>query len=95
MPDKTLSKEKVNLLISGSVSSDHLNSRHLAYVTQQAIAGDQNNVLCQWTTLKDSQNTFCHRYVVQSGKKADGSLSTSTSDRRHFVRSKMSRTKAR
>ena len=95
MPDKTLSKEKVNLLISGSVSSDHLNSRHLAYVTQQAIAGDQNNVLCQWTTLKDYQNTFRHRNVVQSGKKADGSFSTSTSDRRHFVCSKMSRTKAR
>ena len=42
MPDKTSSKEKVNLLISGSVSSPHLNhSRHLAHVTQQAIAGDQ------------------------------------------------------
>ena len=41
MPNKTLSKEKVNLLISGSVSSAHLDSKHLAYVTQQAIAGDQ------------------------------------------------------
>ena len=29
----------------------------------------QNNVLCQWATLKDSQNTLLHRYVVQSGKK--------------------------
>ena len=82
MPDKTYSKEKMNLLISGSVS------KHLAYVTQRAIAGDQvvyrmaiqNNKLCQWATLKDSQNTFRHKYVVQSGKKADGSLSTSTAD---------------
>ena len=103
MPDKTLSKEKVNLLISGSVSSPHLNFKQIAYVTQQAIAGDQldlrmaiqSNVLCQWATLKDSQNTFCHRHVVQSGKKADGSLSTSTSDRRHFVHRAMSRTKSR
>ena len=93
MPDKTLSKEKVNLLTSGSASSPQLNSKHFAYVTQQPIAGDQdvyrmaiqNNVLCQWATLKDSQNTFRHRYVVQSGKKADESLSTSTMDRRHFV----------
>ena len=54
MPDKTLSKEKVNLLTSGSVFSPHLYSKHPAYVTQQAIAGDQvvhqmiiqNNVLC-------------------------------------------------
>ena len=54
MPDKTLCKEKVNLLISGSVSSPHQNSKQLAYVIQQAIAGDQvvyrmaiqNNVLC-------------------------------------------------
>ena len=69
MPNETLSKEKVNLLISDSVSSPHLNSKRLAYVTQQAIAGDQvvyrmaieNNVLCQWETLTDSQrNTFCH-----------------------------------
>ena len=37
--DKTLSKEKVNLLISGSVSSPHRNCKHLAYVTQPAIAG--------------------------------------------------------
>jgi len=28
MPDKTLSKEKVNLLISGSIYSAHLNSKH-------------------------------------------------------------------
>ena len=56
MPDKTLSKDKVNLLISGSVSSNspHLNSKHLAYVAQKAMAGDQvlyqmaiqNIVLC-------------------------------------------------
>ena len=53
MPDKTLSKEAVNLLTSGSVSSPRLNSKHLGYVTQQAIAGVkavyrlaiQNNVL--------------------------------------------------
>jgi len=37
--DKTLSKQKVNLLISVSVSSPHLNCKHLAYVTQPAIAG--------------------------------------------------------
>ena len=50
------------------------------------IAGDQvvlrmafqNNVLYQWATLKDSQNTFRHTYVVQIGKKADGSLSMGT-----------------
>ena len=41
MPAKALSKGKVNLLISGSVSSQHLSSKHLAYVTQQAIAGEQ------------------------------------------------------
>ena len=41
MPDKTLSKEMVNLLTSDSVSSPRLNSKHLAYVTQQTIAGDQ------------------------------------------------------
>ena len=41
MSNKTLSKEKVNLLISGSVSSAYLDSKHLAYVIQQAIAGDQ------------------------------------------------------
>ena len=35
--DKTLSKEKVNLLISGSVSSAHLNSKHFAYVIKQKI----------------------------------------------------------
>ena len=53
MPDKIISKKKVNLLISGSVSLHHMNSEHVAYVTQQAIAGDQvvypmaiqNNVL--------------------------------------------------
>ena len=86
MPAKALSKGKVNLLISGSVSSQHLSSTHLAYVTQQAIAGEQvvyrmaiqDNVSCQWATLKHSQNTFWHRYVVQSGKIADGFLSTST-----------------
>jgi len=38
--DKTLSKEKVNLLISGSVSSaPRRNCKHLAHVTQPAIAG--------------------------------------------------------
>ena len=41
MPDKNLSKEKVNLITSGSASSPHPNSKHLAYVTQQAIAGDK------------------------------------------------------
>ena len=42
MPDKSLSKEKLNLLSSGSVSSLHLNSKLLAYVyTQEAIASDQ------------------------------------------------------
>ena len=78
-------------------------SKHLAYVTQQAIAGDQvvyrmtiqNNVLCQWATLKDFQNAFRHRFVVQNGKKADGSLSMSPAERRHFVHSTMSRTKSR
>ena len=57
------------------------------------IAGDQvvhqiatrNNVLCQWANLKDSQNTFHHRYVVQSGKKANRSLPRSTVDLHHFV----------
>ena len=35
----------------------------------------QNNVLWrQWATLNDSQNTFHYRYLVQSGKKGDGSL---------------------
>ena len=71
---------------TGNPLTVSLNSKHLADVTQQAIAADQvvyrmaiqNNVLCQWTTLKDFQNTFRHKYVVQSGKKADGSLSTST-----------------
>ena len=75
------------MLISDSVSSPHLkHSKHLAYVTQQAIPGDQvvyrmaiqDNELCQWATLEDSQNTLCHRHVVQSGKKVDGSLSSST-----------------
>ena len=69
------------------------------YVTQKAIAGDQvvyrmaiqNNALCRRATLKASQNTFRHRYVVPSGKKADGYLSTITADRRHFVYSSMSR----
>ena len=73
MPDITLSKEKVNLLTSDSVSSPHMNSKHLANITQQAIAGDQvvhrmanqNNALCQWATLKDSQNTLRHRYVAK------------------------------
>ena len=41
MPDKTYQKQKVNLLISGSVSSRHLNAKHLSYVTKKAIAGDQ------------------------------------------------------
>ena len=36
-----LSKEKVNLLISDSVSSPRLNYKHLANVTEQAVAGDQ------------------------------------------------------
>ena len=75
MHDKTLSKEKVNLLISGSVSSPQLNSKHLAYVTKQAIAGDQvvcrmaiqNNVLCQWATLEDSQNAFRNKYIFFKG----------------------------
>ena len=40
MPDKTLLKEKVNLLMSRSVSP-LLNSKHLAHVTQQTIARDQ------------------------------------------------------
>ena len=34
--DKTLSKEKVNLLTSGSVSSTHLNSEHLANVMRRS-----------------------------------------------------------
>ena len=38
----------------------------------------QNNALCQWETFKDSQNTFHYRYVVQSGKNADGSISART-----------------
>ena len=75
MHDKTLSKEKVNLLTSGSVSSPQLNSKHFAYVTKQAIVSDQfvcriaiqNNVLCQWATLKDSQNTFRHKYIFFKG----------------------------
>ena len=105
MPDKTLSKEKVNLLIRvvQFFQPPHQNSKHLAHVAQQPIAGDQvaywmaiqNNVLCQWATLKDSQNTLRHRYVVQSAKKAGGCLSTDTADRRHFVDSIMSRTKSR
>ena len=33
--DKTLSKEKVNLLTNSSVSSPHLNSEHLAYVMRR------------------------------------------------------------
>ena len=40
MPDKTLSKERVNLLIIRSVSP-LLNFKHLVHVTQQTIAGDQ------------------------------------------------------
>ena len=99
MPDKTLSKE--NLLTSGSVSSPQLNSKLLSML--QAIFGDkalyrmaiQNDVLCKWTTSKDSQNISSHRQVVQSGKKADGSLSTRTADRRHFVHGTMSRTELR
>lgn len=63
--DKTLTKEKVNLLTSASVSSPQLNAKYLAHLTQQVIPGDevvywmaiQNNVLCQWSALKDSQNT--------------------------------------
>ena len=57
------------------------------------IAGDQvvhqiatrNIVLCQWANLKDFQNTFHHRYVVQSGKKASRSLPRSTVDLHRFV----------
>ena len=57
------------------------------------IAGDQvlhriatqKNVLCQWANLKDSQNTFRHRYVVQGGRKVSRSLSRSTVDLHHFV----------
>ena len=71
-----LVSKRMNLLISSSISSAHLNSKHFAYVIQKAIAGDQvvyrmaiqNKVLCQWATLKDSQKTFRHRHVVQSGK---------------------------
>ena len=84
LPDKTLSKEMMNLLISGSVSSLHLNCKHLANVTQQAIAwrygcvpdGCSKRFVLSLGNFKDSQNTFFHRHVVQSGKKADGSLST-------------------
>jgi len=55
MRDKTLSKEKVNLITSGSVSSPHLNSKHLACVTQQAIAGDQVVKI----TLRPGLGLFC------------------------------------
>ena len=42
MPDKSLSKDKLNLLSNGSVSSLHLNSKLLAYIyTQQSIASDE------------------------------------------------------
>ena len=66
----------------------------------QALAGDQvvyrmaiqNNVLR--ATLKNSQNTFRHRCTVQSGKKADGSLSTVTAGRCYFVYTTMSRSKS-
>ena len=63
MPDKTLSKEEVNVLINGTVSSPHLDYKHLDYVVKQAIAGDQvvyrmairNTILLQWASLKDSE----------------------------------------
>ena len=63
MPDKTLSKEEVNVLLNGTVSSPHLDYKHLDYVVKQAIAGDQvvyrmairNTILLQWASLKDSE----------------------------------------
>ena len=63
MPDKTLSKEGVNVLVNGTVSSPHFDYQHLDYVVKQAIAGDQvvyrmairNTILLQWASLKDSE----------------------------------------
>lgn len=63
MPDKTLTKEGVNVLVNGTVSSSHLDYQHLDYVVNQAIAGDQvvyrmairNTILLQWASLKDSE----------------------------------------
>ena len=47
----SIKTEKVNLLISGSVSLAHRDSKHLAYVTQQAIAGDQ---IVYWMAMQNN-----------------------------------------
>ena len=88
----------MNLLTSGSVSSPHVNSKHLAYVTQQAIPGDQvvyrmafqNNVLCQWASLKALRTPYATDMLFKATKEPMG-----TADRRHFVYRRMSRAKSR
>ena len=92
LPDKTLSKEMMNLLISGSVSSPHLNCKHLANVTQQAIAWRygcvpdvQNDLFCHWETSKTLRIPSFTDMLFKAAKRPMHLF------QRHFVYGTMSR----